>query len=216
MVRTVSLIVLSLTKLRENTVVLHCLSPEFGRRSFISGVSRKAPMALFQPLSILDAEVVENPKSELWRLRNISCRYPLDGIRRDSFKNSISMFVSEVLYRVVTEGGRDDGFFDWCCRSILTLDALEDDYSNYHLRFLLELCGALGFAPSREDLAPFAGEQLETLGRLLDAGMGDSMLVKLSGAVRTRIARSLLDYISFHNETKLEIRSLAVLHELYA
>ena len=130
---------LTVTKVGDKSLVLHTLSSEWGRRSFIASASRKVPGGALQPLSLLEAEVQENPRSELWRLHSVSVPEPLAGIRSNLHKNAITMFMSEVLYRAVKDGEGGGGFFDWCRRSILTLDALESDFSNYHLRFLLEL-----------------------------------------------------------------------------
>ena len=123
--------------------------------------------------------------------------------------------MSEVLYRTVREGAREEGLFEWCERSVLTLDALQGDFANYHLRFLLELAAALGFSPSWEDLAPFAGEHLANVRELLRADFGASLLVPLSGEVRNEIAELLLRYLSFHSESRIEARSLRVLRELF-
>ena len=172
-------------------------------------------MALFQPLSVLDAEVVENPRSDLWRVHGLSARYPLVGLRTSAAKSAMTLFMSEVLYRTIRDGGSEEGLFGWLERSILTLDALEGDYANYHLRFLLELAAALGFSPSLEDLAPFAGPHLTQLRDLLHADFGACMLLPLNGEARNEIAELLLRYLSFHAETRIEARSLRVLRELF-
>lgn len=208
-------IILGVTKVGEKALVLHTLSADWGRRSFLVTVGRNAPMALFLPLSIIDAEVSENPRSELWRLRNITSSAPLAGIRNSPSKNAMTMFMSEVLLRTVHDGESEPGLCEWCRRSVLTLDALSDDFSNYHLRFLFEFAAALGFSPSTEDLAPFAGRHLSTLGELLKADFAGFMLYPLSGAVRNELAGILLDYIGFHCESRLNIRSLKVLRELF-
>ena len=201
-------IVLAVTKVGDKSLVLHTLSPEWGRRSFITGVSRKSPMALFMPLSLLNAEVVENSKSDLWRMREV-------GIRNDVRKNSMTLFMSEVLLRTLRDGVNEPGLFDWCRRSILTLDALESDFANYHLRFLLEFAGALGFAPSLSDLAPFAGEHLGVVKQILASDEARTLLIPMTGVQRNALAGLLLDYIGFHTDTKISVRSLAVLRELY-
>lgn len=215
MTHSAQLIILATTKVGEKSLVLHCLSSIWGRRSFITSVSRSAGMSLFLPLNIIDAEVTENAKSDLWRIGNISAAHPLNGIRGNIYKNSITMFLSEVLFRCIKDGAREDGLFEWCRRSILTLDALESDFSNYHLRWLLELASALGFSPSAEDLAPFAGEQLRDIEQLLTLDLGSSLLLPLNGDSRNAIADILLRYISYHTESRLEVRSLRVLHELF-
>ena len=81
MVRSTQLIILNTTKVGEKSLVLHTLSPDWGRRSFIASVPRGGGMALFQPLGILDAEIVENPRSDLWRAHAFAARHPLTGLR---------------------------------------------------------------------------------------------------------------------------------------
>lgn len=215
MIHSTRLIVLGVTKVGEKSVVLHTLSPDFGRRSFITSAGKSSPMALFLPLNILDAEVQENPKSDLWRLKSVSAAYPLFGIRGNVAKNAMTMFMSEVLYRTVTEGAYEEGLFEWCEKCILTLDALESDFANYHIRFLLELCAALGFRPELGDLAPFAGDHLASLRDFLSMDFASSMLIPLNGHTRNEIAELLLRYISVHTESRLDVQSLKVLSELF-
>ena len=209
------LIILNTTKIGERSLVLHALSPDWGRRSFIASVPKGGGMALFQPLSVLDAEIKENPHSDLWRTHALSASHTLTGIRTSAAKNAMTLFMSEVLYRTVRDGAREEGLFEWCERSILTLDALQGDYANYHLRFLLEFSAALGFSPSLEDLMPFAGERLGELKALLQSDFGACMLIPLSGETRSEIAEILLRYLGYHTETRIEARSLRVLRELF-
>lgn len=209
-----AMLVLSLTKIRENAVVLHTLSRDFGRRSFIATVSRTTPMALFLPLNILDAEVSENPRSSLWRIRNVSLSHPLNSIRSDVYKNAIALFVSEVLYRTVREGMESESLFDWCCKSVLELDALQSDFSNFHLLFLLGLTSQLGFEASVEDLAPFVGENLGVVKELVSLPVAGALLLPMSGRTRNDIAQSLILYLSRHTETAINVQSLKVLSEV--
>jgi len=215
MVYATPLIVLGTTKVGEGSLVLHTLSPGWGRRSFITAAGKRGNGAMFLPLSLLDSEVIENPKSDLWRLRSSIVSEPLAGIRSDIRKNTMTLFMSEVLMRTVRDGAREEGLFEWCRQSILTLDALQADFSNYHLRFLLEFAGALGFSPTVEDLAPFAGEHLQVIKQLLKSSPAESMLIPMNGAQRNAIASLLLDYIGYHTETRLNVRSLQILRELY-
>ena len=212
---SIELIVLATTKIGDNTLVVHTLSREMGRRGFIVRPGKKASASLFLPLNILEADVVENPKSELWSLKNISSRDSLEGIRGNIHKNTMTLFLSEVLFRTLREGVLEDGLYEWCIGSILTLNALEGDFANFHVRWLLELAGALGFRPSWEDLAPFAEENSQALRQMLALDFGESMLLPLSGAVRNAIADSLVRYLEFHTEQPIRVKSLAVLRELY-
>ncbi len=209
------LIVLNLTQFGENSIVLHTLSKEYGRRSFLVRVGKKTAMALFLPMNVLEADILENPKSTLWTARNITVKHPLNGIRGNIYKNSMTMFLSEVLYRVIKDGTDEDGLFEWCERQMVTLDALESDFSNFHVRFLLELSVALGFSPSVEDIAPFAEKELKELRQLMDASFSESMLVPMSGEKRNALCEDILKYLEHHTESSINVRSLAVLRELF-
>ena len=209
------LIVLNHTKFGENSIVLHTLSGAYGRRGFLVRVSPRTAMALFLPLNIIEAEVTENPKSDLWYARNFVCVSPLNGIRSNIHKNTMTLFMSEVLYRVVKDQTNEDGLADWLKKQILTLDALESDFANFHLLFLLGLCTALGFDPDTAGLAPFADKRLKQLETLLTKPFSEALLLPLSGADRNAIAESILKYIEYHTESAVNVRSLAVLREIY-
>lgn len=211
------LIVLHLTKTGDNSIVIHTLSREYGRRSFfVRGVGKSSVMTVFLPMNIIECEIAENPRACMATARKPVLVYPLLGIRDSLYKNSITMFMSEVLYRAIKEGANEPGLYDWCRGSILLLDALESDFSNFHIRFLLELAVSLGFRPSVEELAPFAGDDLRLISRLISEPFSRAMLVPMTGAVRSRIAASLLKYLEYHTESALNVNSLRVLHELLA
>ena len=210
------LIVLNSTKFGENSLVVHTLSRAYGRRSFLIRVGRKASMSLFQPLSLLEADIVENPRATLWNAVSPSVTHPLGGLRSNLYKNAMAVFMSEVLYRVVRDGERDDALFDWCVRQILTLDALDSDFSNFHILFLLGLASALGFSPTAEELEPFARNHPQEIRRLVEAGAGEALLLPLTGQVRGGICEDILAYLEFHTDARIEIRSLDVLCELFA
>ncbi len=215
MTENIEAIVLGYTKFGENSVVVHTLSEEYGRRGFLVRIGKKAGMALLLPLNILEMDVVPNPKSTLWSARNLTARDPLNGIRGNLYKNTMSLFLSEVLLRTVRDGQAEDGLYPWCTRSILTLDTLEADFSNFHIRFLLELAGALGFRPSLEDIAPFAEKHLAQLKPFLTSTFTESMLIPLRGEDRNALCEDLLRYLEYHTESSIRVHSLAVLREVF-
>lgn len=216
MTQNTGLIVLHTTKFGENSLVVHTLSKVYGRRSFlVKGVGKKSAMSLFLPLNVLEADIIETNKSTLFTARNISAKYPLAGIRNDMFKNSMTMFMSEVLYRVVKDGAMEEGLFEWCEKDILMLDAIRTDFSNFHIRFLLELSVALGFSPEAQDLMPFVGDHYPVVEKFMSLPFADSMLIPLNGAARNEIAEEILRYIEFHTESAVNVNSLKVLRELF-
>ena len=209
------IIVLNTTRVKENSIVLHTISRTYGRRSFLVRVGKNAGMSYFLPLNLLEVSVTENPKSDLWYARVVSAETPLNSIRDNIYKNTISLFMAEVLFRIVKQGNAEDGLYDWCRLQILTLDALETDFSNFHIRFLLELAVALGFRPQVNDILPFTGEYQSVIESFMTSSLAESMLIPLSGQVRNDLASSLIRYLEFHTESTINIRSLAVLRELF-
>ena len=210
------LIILHSTKFGENSIVAHTLSKEYGRRSFlIRGVGKRGTMTLMLPLTILEAEIAETSKSTLYTAKNLSAKYPLSGIRNSISKNSMTLFMSEVLYRTIKEGGNELGLFEWCEKNILLLDALKSDFSNFHIRFLLELTVVLGFSPESKDLMPFVREHYPIVEKFMKESFADAMLIPLNGAIRNEIAEEILRYIEFHSESAVNIASLKVLRELF-
>lgn len=213
---TSEFIVLSTTKVGDNAVVVHTLSREYGRRGFIVRSGKKANPALLMPLSILEADVVENPKSQLWSLRGLSSLDALSGIRGNIEKNTMSLFIAEVLFRTIREGAFEDGLYEACVRNILTLNALEADYLNFHVWFLLDLASAMGFRPSSEDLLPFAKDDNgQALVSLLTLDFANAMMLPLSGNLRSSLCESLIRYLEFHTDQSINVKSLSVLKELY-
>lgn len=226
------IIVLNTTPLKDNSVVVHTLSREWGKRGFICPAKQKA---FLQPLNVLEVDVAQNQKSNLWRISGLTSVYPLNGIRRSAGKNAISIFMAEVLFRSLQEGAREDGLYDWAISQIQLLDALQGDFANFHIHFLMDYAASMGFHPTWEDLLPFMdasgiassgtssaslssnqSANLANLSRgLMQSSFADSMLIRMDGKTRSEICRRLLKYLEFHLETPLHIRSLDILSELF-
>ena len=187
-------IILASTKVGDRSLVLHTLSPEWGRRSFLVGATRQN-LAMALPLNIVEAEISVSRVSELWRANALECTQSLNSIRSDMTRGAISMFMAEVLYRTVRDGAVESGLYEWCRSSIRLLDSMESSYANFHLRWLLEFAAVLGFTPNAEALRPFAGELSGQIESLLDCSWAEAMLVPLNGELRNHMAKRLISYI---------------------
>ncbi len=207
-------ILLSTTKVGENSLVLHTLSREYGRHSFIVKVGKNT--GAYLPLNILSAEITESTRTDLWKASGVTIEYPLSELRGNIHKNTITLFLSEVLYRSLRDGCNEEELYPWCRKMILTLNSLKSDYASFHLRFLLEYAAILGFRADSRGIAPFAGDRLEDLENLLPLDFGEFLLYPLDGVRRNEIAGILLEYLAYHLDCRLDIQSLRVLRELYA
>lgn len=127
----------------------------------------------------------------------------------------MTLFMSEVLYKVLKEGTSEQDIFEWCEKNILLLDAMSESFSNYHIYFLLELTVVLGFGPSTRDIRPFAGNYYQVIKEFVSSSFAEAMMIPLNGADRNEIASRILKYIEFHIESSVNINSLKVLREIY-
>lgn len=207
-------IVLHSTPVGDNSVVVHTISSHYGRKSFfLRNASRKTSLLL--PLTIVEAEIVESSRSELYTISKMFSASNLIGIRNSMVKNAISMFMSEVLYRVIKDGCNEEGLYEWCHRNVLILNELNTGIGNFHIRFLLELTVVLGITPQSSMMQPFAADKIMLVTELMSCSFEESMLVPLNGRTRNELAEIILKYIEYYTESRVNVNSLKVLRELF-
>ena len=234
------IVVLHLTKYGDSSLVVHTIDSVSGRCSYMlrgAGRSSRVSVGSFHNLAVLDIVSVESPKSSMAYLKEYEPAIPLDSLRSDVVKNSIALFISELLYRTVVEQNCDERLFGWLCEAIARLNAVGTDaVANFHLWFLAGLCTVLGFGPSQtgdfdgsEHLQsakligekpltadPSRGDNLTLLRELTAKPFAEAMAIPLNGARRRDFCDSMIRYISYHLGINLHLRSLDVLHDLYA
>jgi DNA repair protein RecO (recombination protein O) len=120
----------------------------------VHGVNKKKslnPAAFLQPLSMVEMDVYHMPGKNIQRLKEIRMVHPFTGIPFDPVKNSLALFLSEVLFRTLRQTEPDESLYLFLENSILQLDYSETTMSNYHLVFLLKLTRYLGFEPNQDN-----------------------------------------------------------------
>lgn len=231
------MILLHTTKYGDSTLILHGYTREAGRQSFmLRGVGKKntKSMGYLHPLSILDIQTSESAKGnaaaavkgapsggKILYLREFSPRFPLNSLRSNIYKNSIALYISELLYKSLLETERDVQLYDFLEKSIVLLNSLESNFANFHLWFTIEFASALGFMPGKgfsAEFDPFKQEEEKILKTFMDAqessDFAAAMQIPLNGRQRTEFISSLLRYLEYHLGTKLNIKSLDVLHQV--
>ena len=148
-------VVLNTLKYGENGMVVQMLTSAFGRQSYmVQGVGssrgRSSKRALFQPMFALEFEGVESSRQQLHRFGEVHSGLVLQSIPFDVRKSTISLFMAEVLYRLVKESEPNQLLFDFVWGSVEALDSAQEGVANFHLWFLSHLCRFLGFSPGNE------------------------------------------------------------------
>ena len=149
-------IALSYLKQGESSIIAKIFTEEKGLQSFmVKGVrakKAKKKLGLFQPLQLLKLNADHLPKSSLQYINEISLENNLITNGIDMKKNFISIFIAEVISKVLLENEKDKALFKFIWELRVTLNNLKKISPNFPLIFLIRLSEYLGFSPSREEL----------------------------------------------------------------
>ena len=146
---TTKAIVLSSLKFGDSSLIVKCFTEEEGVKSYLIRGILKAKKggikaAYFQPLTQLTIVASHNNKGTLNSIKEVQVSYPYQTIYRDIVKQSVVLFLSEVLSYAIKEEEKNEGLYEYW------LD-LHDKIANFHLLFLLNLTRFLGFYPDLSD-----------------------------------------------------------------
>lgn len=232
-------IVLHSIKHTDSATIITVYTQQFGRVAYlVHGANKKKALvrsALLQPLSILEMDVYHTPNKDIQRIRDIRMQYQFVGIPNNPVKNSLALFISELLFRVLRQTEPDENLFLFLENSIQQLDCCKAGIANFHLVFLLKLSRFLGFEPNSDgeqtryfDLIngvfqsekPLHMHYLESemanlLNELLQADYTDMHNLTFSRATRAKLLESLIEYYRLHIPEFQGLHSLAVLQSLF-
>jgi DNA repair protein RecO (recombination protein O) len=241
MLQKTSGIVLHSLKYNDTSNIVDIYTELCGRTSFLIPVSRRRKAAVkpvfFQPLSLIELDADFRISSgNLYRIKEVKA-YPFKSIPYHPHKSTIALFLAEFLYRVVREEGENRPLFAYLRYSIEWLDECEAGFANYHLVFLMHLTRFLGLYPNLDDYhrgdyfdllnAGFTSlrpckhsfyvnpEESFRLTRLIRMNYDTMHLFGMNRADRTRCLTIISDYYRLHIPGFHELKSLAVLQELF-
>ena len=149
-------IVISALKYQEKGLIVKCLTKEVGlqtfyvQNAFTKGKS-SSKIAYFQPLMNLEIEFVFKNKGKMEYFKEIKVGQVYYDIYYDFYKNSIAIFIAEVLHSTITLQEKDVDFFDYLEAALMWLDT-HDHPANFHLILLLELSKYFGFYPDTSEI----------------------------------------------------------------
>lgn len=234
-------IVLHALRYNDSQLIVDLLTEEMGCVSMMVRISRSKRAAvrhtLFQPLAVLDVEWEHRPKANLQKPKAVQVALPLVSLPFDPYKNSIALFVAEVLRYALRNEPDTRVIYNYVVRSVEWLDTCEGGFSNFHLVFLLRLTHFLGFMPLVEDVQegsffdlrascfvptqPLHSDFLAPIDaalvpKLLRMRYDTMRFFRFNGAERSRLLEYINLYYRLHVPNFPELKSLAVLKSLWA
>lgn len=233
-------LVLRHVKYGDNRMIVDLFTRECGRMSFAVTVSRSSRggvrRQMLSPLSLIEAECDISRRARLQKLRAVRLAVPLPSIQAEPRKLSIGMFVAEFLCHALRgeqQGGR---LFDYISDCLQWLDGREEGFANFHLVFLMRLSRFLGFFPNLDGYTPgccfdlrsgcfcasvplhrdvLLPQEAALIRLMMRMNFSTMHLFRMSRTERNRMVEVIIQYYRIHIPDFPELRSLAVLRELF-
>ncbi len=153
-------VVLRTIKYGETSVVVNIFTALFGVQAYlVNGIRTQKrsgnKAAMFQPGAILDMEVYHNEQKAMQRIRECSWAFLYEHILSDVVKNSIALYMVELLYKTLKQPEAHADLFNFCEDALIQLDSADNSVAaNFPLYFSLHLANFFGFKISNNRLDP--------------------------------------------------------------
>lgn len=234
-------IVLHTIPYSETSIIAHIFTRTQGMQSFIvNGVRKPRPrfsISLFQPLAQVDLVIYQKQTPALKRFREIQPTDHYRSITTNPHKNTIAIFIAEVLYRSLHDTDPHPDLFDFTAQSLHYFDLMPQGYSAFHHFYLIRLMRYLGFYPDAQAYRPNYVFNLATgsfhppdpsalhctdpdTARLLhhfqQSDIENFDMVSVSPLQRTHLLNILVEYYSHHLPQPVHFRSHYILREVFS
>lgn len=228
-------LVLNSLKYGEADLIVHCFTKDFGMKSYyLKGIlqSKKSKIkkSFFQPLNQIEIIAFHNTKGKLNILKEVNFTYHYQSLHIDIYKQSITLFLSEILSQTLKEETQDPHLFEYLTHSFQLLDQA-NQYADFHVVFLANYIHHIGFFPLIDEQAPYFDFVEGKFVYNLSSGIfleGDDLLLfkqillsqNFENKLHTRFQRKkvldwLIQYMELHLQNFKKPKSLVVLQELF-
>lgn len=189
---------------------------------------------MLHPLTVIDLVGVKSNGS-FHRIKEAKRAIISTNIFTDVYKSTISLYIAELIYKVVKEDDTNPLLFDFIFHSIKLLDIMEEGKANFHLFFTLQLTKYLGFYPAtnyEEDfyfdmkngyfviIRPTHSfhidrEESALLWQVMNTTSSSLDTIKSSGRHRSLLLEKIIEYIGIHHDAQYRIKSIEYLKEIF-
>lgn len=233
-------VVLNSLKYGDRKVFVDMFSMEYGKITFSCPVGsrgkQKSRLNYFQPLNIVEVEFDHKPKAEIHTIKEIRLDYPAKSIPYDPYKLSICIFLAEFLRYALLNEQQNIPLYKYIEHSIEWLDNADKGFANFHIVFMMKISIFIGFRPNIEEFSPGSWFDLQSgdfsvlipkhkdiirpseavIVPIIDRLNYRSMhLLKLSRTQRNQCIENILTYYRLHLPFFPELKSFAVMKELF-
>ena len=195
MLITTPAIVLSLQRCGDASHILHAYTRACGRINYMvyGAGSKKKPSSIYSPLSVVELTADIRQDRPLPAVKEARLLYVPDEL--DMCRQSIALFIAEILYRILQHPMQDEKIYNFIETSIHDLMDAED-VENVHLRFLAGFASVLGIGVDAEEECAL-------------------LRIPTNRTDRQKLIDEWCDYYQFHLEDFRRPKSIDVLMELF-
>jgi DNA repair protein RecO (recombination protein O) len=235
---TTKAIILSSLKYGDTSLIVKAYTASDGLKSYLlkgvlSSKKGKLKAAYFQPLTQLELTANHKNKGTLETIREVKIVNPYKTLHSDIIKNSLVLFLAEMLSNSIQEEQQDASLYNYLEYSLQWLDNNEK-IANFHLLFLLNLTKFLGFYPEESEgindyfdlqegqfikspsLNPLIeNENTIEFKKLLGINFDALKGIKIAKGNRESLLKSVILYFELHLHGFRKPKSLAVLNAVF-
>ena len=239
MLVTTKAIVISKLKYSDNDLIVKCYTERFGIQSYLlRGILKikkgKLKTAYFQLLSQLELIVNYRETRSLQSISEVKPFAFYQSNYSNVAKSAIVMFLADILSGVLREEEKNELLFTYLETTLLWLD-VNDEFSNFHLLFLLNLSKYLGFYPDlnnsdynlfnledgkfqskKTNIYCISDDILMQFKQLLGINFDALNTVKINSGQRQEFLNMILLYFELHLGSLKKPKSLQVLNQVFA
>ena len=236
-------IVLRTVKYGETSLVVTIFTELFGVQTYMVNGARTTKRtgnkaAMFQPSAMLDLEVYHNDQKSMQRIKECSWAFLYQYILSDVIKNSIALYMVELLQKTLKQPESNSDLFYFCEDALMQLDAAEKNIAaNFALFFSLHLADFFGFKISNSNLKSeeifldlkegefvlqqpthpnfIHGQHATVTAELLKTRIPAELdQLKLNKQIRRELLLKYQDYYALHIHDFGQMKTLRVLQEI--
>ena len=234
-------IVLRTIKYGETSVIATIFTALFGIQSYlVNGVRTKGKNSkghFFQPASLLDLQVYHQELKNLQRIREMRWDVLYQNIFSDVTRNSVALFMVELLQKCLKQPEKNEELFDFCETSFRQLDqASARMTANFPIFFSLQFIRHLGFRiqdnyseinhlfnPLEGNFSPRVPEDASPATPEVSAGISGFLKIRsieelagvqLNQSTRRELLTEIEKYYLIHLPDFSRMKTLPVLHEI--
>ncbi len=231
-------IALSSIKYSESSIIIKCFTLSDGIKSYlIKGIrsqkKKSLNIGLFQPLTILEIDANHRNTGNLESIRAAKIVSPYKTIPFDIIKNTIVLFLSEVLSKSIQEEEKNENLYDFIKKSLIWLDS-SDSYVNFHIHFLIKFFKYLGISPDESNIHLsffdmingafcdysknenyISGSVIKHFKEFLGTNFDELGFTIESSLQRKELLEFLIKYMQIHLEDFRRPQSLNIMYDLF-